>query len=169
MLGMHIGYVTHNDDPEGIGRVRACIPGLLEPHSAWAWPLGTVGGGSSGRGLFAVPAVGAEVAVFFAAGDVGRPHYLCAHWGRGEAPAASPDACVWATPGFRIEITEQSPKALTITNLKTGDHLTFNADDNTVTLAATTALTLRAVGAVSIEARQVTIAGRVVRPTQDPI
>jgi hypothetical protein len=38
-----------------------------------------------------------------------------------------------------------------------------------VTLEATTALTLRAVGAIALEAMQVTIAGRVVRPIADPI
>jgi len=38
-----------------------------------------------------------------------------------------------------------------------------------VTLHATTALTLKAVGAISIEAPLITIAGRVVRPSADPI
>jgi hypothetical protein len=45
----------------------------------------------------------------------------------------------------------------------------FDAEENTVTLEATTALTLRAVGAISLEATQVTIAGRVVRPIAEPI
>lgn len=56
-----------------------------------------------------------------------------------------------------------------LTNRKTGDHLVFDAEENTVTLQATTALTLRAVGAIALEAPQVTIAGRVVRPIADPI
>ena len=45
LLGLYVGYVTHRRDPERLGRVRVCIPGVLEPHSAWAWPLGTAGGG----------------------------------------------------------------------------------------------------------------------------
>jgi len=45
----------------------------------------------------------------------------------------------------------------------------FDAEENSVTLAATSALTLRAVGAVSIEGVQITIGGRVVRPIADPI
>lgn len=68
--GMYVGYVTHRNDPEKLGRVRVCIPGVLEPHSAWAWPLGTAGGGFKDRGFFAVPEEGAEVAVFFNQGDV---------------------------------------------------------------------------------------------------
>ena len=46
------------------------VPGILEPHSGWAWPLGTCGGGMRDRGFFAVPEVGAEVAVFFNQGEV---------------------------------------------------------------------------------------------------
>lgn len=71
--GMYVGYVTTRDDPEQLGRVRVCIPGVLEPESAWAWPLGTLGGGSRNRGFFAVPEQGAEVAVFFNQGDVDAP------------------------------------------------------------------------------------------------
>ncbi|CAM4543179.1 hypothetical protein MYXA107069_37180 [Myxococcus xanthus] len=60
-------------------------------------------------------------------------------------------------------------RKLKLTNRKTGDCLTFDAETNSVTLEATTALTLRAVGAISLEAAQVTIAGRVVRPIAEPI
>lgn len=42
----------HHDDPKGFGRLR--IPGLLGPAGAWAFPLGTVGGGRDRRGLFSV-------------------------------------------------------------------------------------------------------------------
>ena len=49
LLGMYVGYVTKRDDDEQLGRVRVCIPGVLEPESAWAWPLGTSGGGSKDR------------------------------------------------------------------------------------------------------------------------
>ncbi|ACY13467.1 phage baseplate assembly protein V [Haliangium ochraceum] len=177
LLGMYLGYVTARDDPEGLGRVRVRVPGVLEPHSAWAWPLGTAGGGSRDCGLFAVPALGAEVAVFFCQGDVDAPHYLCAHWGKpdgaSEVPAEAqhrPDARVLATPTFRIELDETpGARKLKLTNRDTGDHLVLDAESNTVTLAATTALTVRAAGAVRIEAATVTIAGRVVRPIPEPI
>jgi uncharacterized protein involved in type VI secretion and phage assembly len=178
LLGMHIGYVTDRADPEQLGRVRVCVPGLLEPASAWAWPLGTAGGGSKDRGLFSVPAVGAEVAVFFHRGDVEAPFYLCAHWGKpggdSEAPAevqkTAPDNHVWATPTFRIELDESDgARRLKLTNRKTGDHVLLDAEANTITIEATTAVTIRALGSVSIEAAQVVIAGRVVRPTLEPI
>ena len=176
--GMYVGYVTDRADPERLGRVRVCIPGVLEPYSAWAWPLGTAGGGFKDRGFFSVPEVGAEVAVFFNQGNVEAPYYLAAHWGKPngesevpeEAQKTPPDNRVFATQTFRIELDEsKDSRKLKLTNKKTGDHLIFDAEENTVTLEATTALTLRAVGAISLEATQVTIAGRVVRPIAEPI
>jgi len=173
LLGLYIGYVTHRDDPEGLGRVRCYIPGLLEPFGPWAWPLGTCGGGSKDHGFFAVPEVGAEVAVLFNQGDVNEPYFLSAHWGRpdgqSEVPAEAqkipPDNRVLATPTFRIELDESAgARRLKLTNRKTGDHLELDAETNTVTLQATTSVTIRAAGAVRIDAPHVTIAGRVVRP-----
>jgi len=177
-LGLYVGYVTDRNDDAQLGRVRVCIPGVIEPESAWAWPLGTVGGGSKDRGFFAVPEKFAEVAVFFNQGKEDAPYYLPAHWGKpggeSEVPAEAqrnpPDNRVFATEHFRIELNETAKRRkLKLTNKKTGDALTFDAEDNTVTLEATTALTLKAVGAISIDAPLVTIAGRVVRPTADPI
>ena len=40
---LYIGEVVDRDDPEGLGRVRLRIPGLVDPASSWAFPLGTVG------------------------------------------------------------------------------------------------------------------------------
>lgn len=176
LLGMHLGYVTARDDPEGLGRVRLCIPGLMEPHGPWAWPLGTVGGGSKERGFFAVPELGAECAVFFLRGEVDAVYYLTAHWGRprgaSEVPeeARSPDTRVFATATFRVELDErQGARRMRLLNRKTGDTLLFDAEENSVTLEGTTAITIRAVGAISLEARQITIGGRLVRPVQEPL
>jgi Type VI secretion system/phage-baseplate injector OB domain len=178
LYGMYLGYVTRRDDPEELGRVQACVPGLLEPHSAWAWPLGTAGGGSKNRGLFAVPEEGAEIALFFHQGAIDEPFYLCAHWGRPggvsevpeEAQKSPPDNRVFATATFRIELDESNgARKLKLTNKKTGDALLFDAEENSVSLSATTALTLKAVGALTLEGIQITIGGRLVRPIADPI
>ena len=177
LLGMYVGYVTDREDPENLGRVRVCVPGLIEPHSAWAWPLGTCGGGSKNRGFFAVPEVGAEVGLFFNQGDVDAPYYLSGHWGKpdgeSEVPKEAQDSLdnrVVATETFRIEMDEtEGARKLKLTNLKTDDFLVFDAEDNSITLQGTTAITIKAVGAISLEAPQVTIAGRVVRPVRDPI
>lgn len=80
-VGFYTGTVTDDEDPEMLGRVRINIPGLIEPASAWSFPVGTLSGGSTGRGWFGVPAVGADVGVFFFHGDVDTLFYLPAHWG----------------------------------------------------------------------------------------
>ena len=177
-LGLHVGSVTDREDPEGLGRVRVCIPGLIEPHSAWAWPLGTSGGGSKNRGLFAVPEKDAEVGVFFKQGDLDAPYYLAGHWGKpngesevpDEAQKSPPDNRVFATETFRVEFDESAGgRRLQLTNKKTGDFLLFDAEENTITLSGTTAITIRALGAISLEAAQISIGGRVIRPIADPI
>jgi len=174
LVGLFVGHVVDRDDPQSLGRVRVCIPGVVEPKTAWAWPLGGGGGGSKDRGEFAVPRTGAEVAVFFNRGDIDAPYYLAAQWGAGEVPEEAqkspPDNRVLATETFRIEMDETTGgRRLRLTNRKTGDLLEFDAETNTVTLQGTTAVTIRATGAVRIEGTQVVIAGRPVRPVGDPI
>lgn len=178
LLGLYVGHVTDRNDPEGLGRVRFCVPGLIEPFSPWAWPLGTVGGGAKDHGFFAVPEFGAEVGVLFNQGDVDAPYYLAAQWGKPggasevpeEAQKSPPDNRVFATKTFRIELDESAgARKLKLTNRKTGDSLLFDAEENTVTLEGTTSITLRAIGAITLDAAMVTIAGRVVRPIADAI
>ena len=177
-LGLYIGYVTDRDDPEQLGRVRVCVPGLIEPHSAWAWPLGTSGGGSQDRGLFAVPENNAEVGVLFKQGDLDAPYYLAGHWGKpngksevpAEAQKSPPDNRVFATTTFRIELDESSGgRRLQLTNKKTGDYLVFDAEENSITLSGTTGISIQAIGAISLSATLITINGRVIRPVADPI
>lgn len=55
-----------------------------------------------------------------------------------------------------------------LTNRKTGDHMVLDAESNTVMLAAITALTLRAAGAVRIKAATATIADRTMQPSLVP-
>jgi uncharacterized protein involved in type VI secretion and phage assembly len=177
-LGLHIGYVVDRDDPEQLGRVRVCVPGLIEPHGPWAWPLGTSGGGSKNRGFFAVPENGAEVGVFFKQGDLDAPYYLAGHWGRPggesevpeEARRTPPDNRVFATATFRVEVDEtENQRMLRLRNTRTGDSVTLNDADNTISIEATTAVIIKAIGAVSLEAAHITIGGRVVRPVRDPL
>ena len=178
LLGMFIGFVVDRNDPEQLGRVRCCIPGVMEPHGPWAWPLGTVGGGSRNRGFFAVPETGAEIAIWFNLGSPEEPYYLAGHWGRPsghsevpeEARRTPPDNRVLATETFRVELDETiGRRRLKLTNRKTGDALVFDAEENSVSLEATTAITIRAIGAIAIEATQLTLNGRVVRASAEPI
>jgi len=176
-LGLHVGVVTDRDDPEGIGRVRVRIPGLIEPESAWAWPLGTGGGGAAQCGLFAVPPVGADVGVLFAGADPDCPAYLCGPWGkpagRSEVPTegqVGPDVRVLSTPTFAIVLDERNGgAALRIVNRRSGDIVELDATTNSISITATTELRLQATGRISIDALAVTINGRPVATSPEPI
>jgi hypothetical protein len=175
--GMHLGVVVDRDDPDGLGRVRVNVPGLLEPASGWAWPLGTVGGGGKDRGFFVVPELGAEVAVLFHQGDPDHVHYLCAHWGapdgESEVPdeaGGSPDVRVIASGSFRIILDERPGRRhLAVIDRATGDGLELDAETHTVTLRATSGLRIESTGPLSIESLALTLNGRAVRAGLDPI
>jgi hypothetical protein len=72
--------VVDDADPLGLGRVRVMIPGVIEPKSDWAYPIGTMGGGRHQRGFFNVPETGSTVAVYFHQGDPDHPRYFSGFW-----------------------------------------------------------------------------------------
>ena len=79
---IYAGEVTENIDPEKLGRVKIAVPGIADdPDSDWAYPVGMPGAGTSQRGLFDVPGIGAEVYIFFLGGDVDKPRFFTGHWG----------------------------------------------------------------------------------------
>lgn len=179
---LYIGEVVDRDDPEGLGRVRVRIPGLVDPASPWAFPLGTVGGGSDRRGFFSVPEKGAEVGVLFHQGDVDHPFYLCGHWGkpngqaevpepaRGLPKEETPQVRAFETKRFLLAFDDREGKeAFLIKDKVSGDQVEFDGVGMGITIKATTALLLRADGMVNIEGASVQINGRLVLPGPKPI
>lgn len=180
--GLYIGEVVDRDDPEGLGRVRVRIPGLVEPASAWAFPLGTLGGGSDRRGFFAVPEKGAEVGVLFHQGDVDHPYYLCGHWGKPDGQAEVPEPArglpkeeapqirAFETGRFLFVFDDREGKeALVVKDKTSGDQIEFDGAGMGITIKATSALLLKADGVVNIEGASVQIQGRLVLPGPKPI
>jgi hypothetical protein len=79
---LYEGEVTRRDDPDGLGRVKVLIPGVVEPETPnWAWPMASPGGGSAQRGTFEPPAVGSNVLVMFKLGERDYPYYMTGPWG----------------------------------------------------------------------------------------
>lgn len=178
LLGLHVGHVVDRADPLKLGRVRVRIPGLIQDASAWAFPLGTLGGGSDRRGFFAVPEDGAEVGVLFQEGDVERPWYLSGHWGSPggatEVPGPARELSKTETPQVRVLETRRfvlvfddraGHEALRIEDKLSGDQIEFDGTALGVTIQATSALFLKASGLINIEATTVVINGRLVLPT----
>ena len=177
-----VGHVADREDPKQLGRVRVTIPSVAEP-TPWAWPVGTGGGGSKDRGLFSVPAVGAEVVVWFVQGSLDFPIYLAAYWGKPknaegvpesevpeEAQRTPPDNHVLSTESFRVELDEtDGAKVCRISSVESGDMVEIDAEEHTMTIKATSRLQIIADGQVEIDGIEVTIKGRTVRAIPEPI
>jgi len=179
---LYIGQVVDRADPERLGRVRVRIPGLIEPASAWAFPLGTVGGGSDRRGFFAVPEHGADVGILFHQGDPDHPHYLTGHWGKPDgltelpgpardlAAAETPEVRVFETGRFLLVFDDRAGReALVIKDKRSGDQLELDGAAMGITIKATSALILKADGLVSIEGTTLLLNGRLVLAGTKPI
>ena len=169
LYGINIGEVVDRTDPNGLGRVRVRIPGIIEPASAWAWPFGMPGGGAKDSGTFWVPALGAEVAVFFKMGDPDHPYYTTANWGapggESEVPTASdsgnPDVRVLAMGAYDVVVdTRAGSKKFKIVDKAAADNvLEFDGATRTLTISATTGIKIESSGQIDIEALIVTING----------
>lgn len=184
LLGLYVGEVVTNEDPRGLGRVRVRIPGLVEPASAWAWPLGMPGGGQRDRGFFFPPERGAEVGVFFKEGHVDLPYYLPANWGAPGGSSEVPEPAKSVTPvadvpkvkvletgNWRITLDDRpgEKSVAVIENKTTGDRLEFDGNTAGILIEGKAAVSIKAIGVVSIEGLQVVINGRPVAPGSGPI
>lgn len=190
-IGMYVGSVVSNADPLRLGRVRVRVPGVAEPASAWALPLG--GGSGERRGGLSIPEEGAEVAVWFQSGDVDHPYYLTANWHEGKLPgrvggyfsadegeadessmpiADVPKVPAWEGARYLITVDEREGKtSLLVRDKKSDDQILFDGEKYVVQIKASSMLNLRSDGLVLIEGAQVIINGRPVAAggTERPI
>lgn len=74
-FGKFRGLVTDNVDPEGLGRVRAMVPGVLgDEESPWALPCVCV------VGCLPLPRIGGGIWIEFESGDPSRPIWSGLFW-----------------------------------------------------------------------------------------
>lgn len=171
------GKVIDDDDPEGLHRVRVEIPGLIE-KSAWAFPVGTMGGGGPQRGIAIVPKVGSDVVVWFIGGDKDRPIYASAWWGKpasgSEMPTPIRDVPVEDAKKIQaIEIDRlvisyderEDRRLFSLEDKVSGDSIVWDLNAQGMRIELTSALIIKVFGALDIDAAQVTIKGRQVYAT----
>lgn len=179
--GMQIGLVTDNVDPgiangKGNHRVRAMIPGLVEPQTDWLLPL-TAGGGGPQRGGHIVPSIGSKIAIWFHQGDLeGHGAYLCLNWaeppGGSELPGDLLDEDnahqiqTMQIDGLRITIDERPTKRsfkVVDVDPTTGEAvaaIVIDRESRGILLSANTAVMIKTLGIFSVEATEVVIKGR---------
>lgn len=168
-LGLEIGTVVDRADPRGLGRVRLRIPGITD-RSAWAYPLGAPGGGSADAGMWWIPALGADVAVFFQRGDEDHPWYFPANWGRpggvSEVPTQSdggdPDVRVLAFGAYDVIVdTRAATKRFVIQDREAPDdnRIAFDGVNRTLEIKGFTAILLEAVGQIDLNGVVVAVNG----------
>ncbi|HUR63777.1 MAG TPA: phage baseplate assembly protein V [Candidatus Thermoplasmatota archaeon] len=102
--GKHRGMVSDNNDPSGLGRIKAQVPDVLgDVDTGWALPCVPYAG--TGSGLFLVPPTGAGVWIEFEAGDVSRPIWSGCWWGDQGLPKDAQGTP--ATPDLKIVRSEK--------------------------------------------------------------
>lgn len=192
LTALYVGQVVDVADPQLLGRVRVRIPGVLEPESSWAFPLGLPGGGGANRGVFMVPPLGATVGVLFNQGDQDHPYYMAGHYGipggaretpgpvggyRGNGdpdlsnlPAAEAvHVPAWEGDRFVVWADERKGHArLVLRDKVTGDTIEFDGEQGAIGIEATTAVVIKA-ALVAIEAATITLNGRAVAASGNPI
>lgn len=116
-LGKYRGFVTDNDDPDNLGRVRATVPRLLgDKETGWALPA-FIYGGAAEQGLFAVPDVGAGVWIEFEGGDLSYPIWTGTWYTSGALPeSAGPGKKVFKTKSEHKIVLDDDEGSLEITD-----------------------------------------------------
>ena len=85
MFGVVSALVTNVQDPQKLGRVKVCFPGLAgKPESDWARVVQPAAG--AGRGFYWLPEVNDEVLVAFERGEAHRPYVVGALWNGKDKP-----------------------------------------------------------------------------------
>ncbi len=179
--GLYPGVVVDVQDPLGLKRVQVQIPGMLE-RSAWAWPMGTAGGGSPGRGGMVSPVVGADVGVMFVLGDIQRPVYLPAHWGvrdgepemplpvRDVPPADAPKVQALQLGNLVVSVDERpGERKLSIEDTVTGDAIVWDLEKQGLRVKMTSGILIECDGLVKVNAAQVTVQDRLVQIDPKPV
>jgi hypothetical protein len=171
--GPHDGYVAEREDPLGIGRVRATLPGVVNDVTSWLFPLGAAKG--EGKGNIAPPDLNAEVTVWFLRGNPDNGRYVEGHWARGNAPVGAVvsnagDNMVYFDGVIKVERDERAAtKGFRVSHADGSVVLEYDAGTRRMRVYSPTSLDLKADGEIKIEAPAISINERPVLKTEDPI
>ncbi len=145
--GKYRGFVSDNQDPDNLGRIKAKVPALLnDEETGWALPCAPFGGASE-QGFFTIPDVGAGVWMEFEGGNLGYPVWTGTWWSSNEVPeSATPDKKVFKTStGNKIILDDTSgSQSIVISDDGGSNLLKIDIQGGLITLQASTKVTIEA-------------------------
>jgi phage protein D/phage baseplate assembly protein gpV len=161
-VGVVIGIVTNNRDPEDMGRVRVKFPWLSDQdESAWARLASPMAGAD--RGFFYLPEIDDEVLVAFEHGDIHRPTVLGVLWnGRDKPPLPASEAVGGDGKVNKRIVKSRSGHTITLDDTAGGEEITIvdktgqnkivlHSPDNSMRITVQGDLTIEAQGKITLK------------------
>jgi uncharacterized protein involved in type VI secretion and phage assembly len=162
--GVVIGLVTDVNDPLKQGRIRVNFPWLEDEHQTdWIRIATTMAG--NGRGTFFMPELQDEALVAFEHGNVRMPYVIGFLWNGKDSPPGQDvrDRRITSKNGHSLRFLDA-----TLSNGSKGAIVIEDAHGNRITMS-NGKITIDSVGVLELKARTVTLNGRVLVPSGNPV
>lgn len=164
IVGVVVGLVTNNQDPEKMGRVKLKFPWLSDEEEG-NWARMAVPMAGKDRGTYFLPEVDDEVLVAFEHGDVRFPYVVGALWnGKDTPPAENGDGknnirVIKSRSGHVIRLTDEDGKEkIEIVDKSLTNSLVVDTAQNTITITADKDIVLSASkGTIKLDAQKIEV------------
>jgi uncharacterized protein involved in type VI secretion and phage assembly len=162
-LGVAVGLVTNNQDPDGLGRVKVKYPWLGDDdESHWARLVVPMAG--DGRGTYFLPEVDDEVLIAFEQGSLDYPYVLGALWnGKDKPPESNSDGknnhrTIKSRCGHIIRMNDtDGSETLEIIDKTGNNKIIIGSSDNSMSIEASGDITLKANGKIKLSGNGIEI------------
>jgi uncharacterized protein involved in type VI secretion and phage assembly len=162
VVGVAVGVVTNNQDPDSLGRVKVKFPWLSDAdESQWARIAAPMAGND--RGTYFLPEVDDEVLAVFEHGDMRFPYIIGALWNGKDAPPAKNDdgknnlRLIKSRSGHLIKLNDEDGKeTIEIIDKSEKNSIVIDTSKNTITITSDKDITLSASkGTIKLDAQKI--------------
>jgi uncharacterized protein involved in type VI secretion and phage assembly len=162
VIGVAVGVVTNNKDPENLGRVRVKFPWFSDDdESQWA-RIATFMAGKN-RGALFLPEVDDEVLVAFEHGDMRRPYIIGALWNGVDTPPEFVNdgknnmRLIRSRSGHLIKLDDtDGAEKIEVIDKSGKNSVVIDAKENTITITSDKDIVLKAAkGKISLQSEEI--------------
>jgi uncharacterized protein involved in type VI secretion and phage assembly len=163
IVGVAVGVVTNNKDPENLGRVRVKFPWFSDnDESQWA-RIATFMAGKN-RGALFLPEVDDEVLVAFEHGDMRRPYIIGALWNGVDTPpqefandGKNNLRLIKSRSGHLIKLDDtDGGEKIEVIDKSGKNSIVIDAKENTITITSDKDIVLKAAkGKISLQSKEI--------------